>query len=112
METYRDARLLVDLCHQVVILDDRTVTLTPTEYCVLALLVQHAGAVLPRASILRRIWGEQPEMRTRRLDMHIGGLRKKLGPYADQCIATVAGIGYSFRPFSHYGAQKPVTLAD
>jgi len=98
METYRDEHLLVDPSRKVVVLDNRTLSLTPKEYCLLALLVQHAGAVVPRAMILKLVWGDTPELPSRRLDIHISGLRKKLAPYADQCIETVAGVGYSFRP--------------
>jgi DNA-binding response OmpR family regulator len=98
MEIYRDERLLVDLSRQVVVLDNRTLSLTPKEYCLLTLLVQHASAVVPRETIWKRVWGDAAEVRSRRLDIHISGLRKKLRPYADQCIETVAGVGYSFRP--------------
>jgi two-component system KDP operon response regulator KdpE len=54
---YRDAHLYVDLRQQVVKLDGETVTLTPMQYEVLSLMVQRAGAVVPRAAFLRQIWG-------------------------------------------------------
>jgi DNA-binding response OmpR family regulator len=98
METYLDDHLFVDLHRRVVMLDNQTLTLTPKEYYLLALLVQHAGAVVPRGAILRRMWGD-PDTRRRRLDIHIGGLRKKLAPIRRQYIETITGIGYSFRPF-------------
>ena len=107
METYRDDHLVVDLRRQVVMLDDQTLKLTPKEYYLLALLVQHAGAVVPRATILRRMWGDPGEARPRRLDVHIGRLRKKLAPRRRQYIETVAGIGYSFRPFEGGHCQRP-----
>jgi DNA-binding response OmpR family regulator len=112
METYRDEHLLVDLCRRIVVLDDQALPLTPKEYCLLALLVQHAGAVVPRATIVRRVWGETLEIRSRRLDIHISGLRKKLAPYANQCIETIAGIGYSFRPVPYRVLREPATLLD
>jgi DNA-binding response OmpR family regulator len=107
MEIYRDDHLVVDLRQQVVMLDNQTLTLTPKEYYLLALLVQHAGAVVPRATILRRMWGDPTETRTRRLDIHIGGLRKKLAPIRRHYIETIAGIGYSFRPFEGGRSQGP-----
>jgi DNA-binding response OmpR family regulator len=95
---YRDEHLFVDLRDQVVMLGNETVILTRKEYRLLALLVEHAGAVVPRAKILTQIWGYLPETRTRTLDMHIRRLRKKLGMHSGQYIETIVGIGYSFRP--------------
>jgi hypothetical protein len=54
---YRDEHLFVHLCHQVVMLDGETVPLHPIEYRLLALLVKHAGEVVPRAIILKQILG-------------------------------------------------------
>jgi two-component system response regulator RegX3 len=99
MENYRDDRLLVDLHRRVVMVDNQTLTLPPKEYCLLPLLVQHAGAVVPRAASLRRMCGDPADTRRRRLDIHISGLRKKLAPIHRRYNETVAGMGYSFRPF-------------
>ena len=63
---------------------------TSMEYVLLARLVEHAGEAVPRAILLRL---------TRKVDMHIKGLRRKLGVYADQYIETVVGAGYRFRPW-------------
>ena len=95
---YRDAHLFVHLRHQVVMLDGGTVRLTRMQHRLLALLVQHAGEVIPRASILAQIWGLRPETRPRAVDIHINGLRGRLWTYADQYIETVVGVGYRFRP--------------
>jgi DNA-binding response OmpR family regulator len=95
---YRDEHLFLDLRQQLVILDGEMVTLTRREYRLLALLAQHAGDVVPRSSLLLHIWGQVPEMRPSTLDVHIRGLRRKLGVYADQYVETVVGTGYRFRP--------------
>ena len=95
---YRDGHLYVDLREQVVKLDGETVTLTPMQYEVLSLMVQHAGEVVPRAAFLRQIWGHKPELSPHRVDMHIHGVRKRLGVYADRYIETVFGVGYRFQP--------------
>jgi DNA-binding response OmpR family regulator len=71
-------------------LDGETVPLHPIEYRLLALLVKHAGEVVPRAVILKQIWG--------RADRHTRALRKKLAVYGDQYIETAIGVGYRFRP--------------
>jgi DNA-binding response OmpR family regulator len=95
---YRDDHLFVHLRQQLVMLDGETVRLTSMQHRLLALLVQHAGEVVPRASLWLRIWGKVPELRSSKLDAHIRRLRKKLGIYAGQYIETVVGEGYRFRP--------------
>jgi len=79
-------------------LDGETVRLTSMQHRLLALLLQHAGEVVPRASLLLRIWSNMPELRSSKLDAHIRRLRKKLGIYAGQYIETVMGAGHRFRP--------------
>ena len=57
---YRDEHLFVNLRQQVVIPDSETVRLTPTQYRLLALLVEHSGQVVLRAIILKQIWADAP----------------------------------------------------
>jgi len=89
---YRDDHLFVHLRHEVVMLDGEAITLARMEYRLLAVLVEHAGEVMPRAALLMRVWGYAPEMRTRTLDMHIRRLRKKLGMHPGQYIETSGRI--------------------
>ena len=81
----------MDLRQQLVILDGRILHLSSMEYVLLALLVEHAGEAVPRAILVTL---------TRKVDMHIKGLRRKLGVYADRYIEAVHGVGYRFRPAS------------
>jgi DNA-binding response OmpR family regulator len=90
--------LFVNLLQQAVTLDSETIKLTRRQYRVLALLVQHAGEVVPRGTFLRQIWGDVPKLSPRQVDVHVNALRKRLGVYADQYIETVVGNGYRFRP--------------
>jgi DNA-binding response OmpR family regulator len=99
MEPYRDAHLGVDFDEHRALLDLQPLSLTRKEYDLLALLVQHAGEIVPRDALLKTVWGYGSEIRTRTLDVHIRRLRKKLGPYADQYIETIFGIGYRFQPY-------------
>jgi DNA-binding response OmpR family regulator len=98
-QLYRDEHLMLDFDHQSVALDTQRLTLTRKEYELLALLVQHAGEIIPRDALLMRVWGYGAEIRTRTLDVHVRRLRKKLAGYADQYIETIFGIGYRFQPF-------------
>src|SRR5436190_23834806 len=107
---YRDEHLSMDFAQQMVILDAERMTLTRKEYDLLALLVQHAGEIIPREALLMRVWGYSAEIRTRTLDVHIRRLRKKLGNYADQYIETIFGIGYRFQPFHAPRYFQPVIV--
>src|SRR5437667_5289681 len=96
---YRDEHLAIDFDQQAASLDADRMVLTRKEYELLALLVQHAGEIIPREALLMEIWGYGSEIRTRTLDVHIRRLRKKLGRYAEQYIETIFGIGYRFQPY-------------
>jgi DNA-binding response OmpR family regulator len=99
LPSYRDEHLSIDFDQQIASLDSQRMVLTRKEYDLLALLVQHAGEIIPRDALLLRVWGYGAEIRTRTLDVHVRRLRKKLGSYADQYIETIFGIGYRFQPF-------------
>lgn len=70
--------------------------LTPSEYKLLAILVQNQGRVLTRDQLIARVQGEGISVTGRTVDTHIFGLRKKLGTWADH-IDTIRGIGYRYK---------------
>ena len=96
---YNDEHLSFDFERQSATLDGRRMQLTRKEYELFALLVLHAGQIIPRDALLMQVWGYGPDIRTRTLDVHVRRLRKKLGHYADEYIETIFGIGYRFQPF-------------
>jgi DNA-binding response OmpR family regulator len=119
---YGDEHLTLDFLKQSAVLDTERMTLTRKEYDLLALLVQHAGEIIPRDALLMQVWGYGSEIRTRTLDVHVRRLRKKLGGYADQYIETIFGIGYRFQPYraprffqstmgARHEAAKPASIA-
>ena len=57
----------MDLRQRVVMLDGEVITLTTTQYRLLALLVEQAGKVVPRAIIMTQIWGYAPETHTQKV---------------------------------------------
>ena len=80
--------------------DSHTVTaggerlsLTLKEYELLKLFLSHPGRVYTRDQLLEKIWGSDFLGETRTVDVHIGTLRTKLGPWAEY-IRTVRGVGY------------------
>ena len=90
----------MDLRYELVMLDNQVLPLTRKEYCLLLLLVQHAGEAVPRKTLLMQVWGHVPEMCARAVNVHVQRLRRKLGIYGDQYIETAHGVGYRFRPMS------------
>ena len=106
---YKDEHLFVDFDQQTAALDGRRMQLTRKEYDLFALLVQHAGEIIPRDALLMQVWGYGSDIRTRTLDVHVRRLRKKLGQYADEYIETIFGIGYRFQPFHAARYFRPAT---
>ena len=76
-----------------VLVEGNDVGLTPTEYRLLVLLASNPGLAQGREQLLRMVWGAEPDMQTRTVDVHIQRLRTKLGPAGDM-IETVRGFGY------------------
>ena len=96
---YQDRHLELDFAMEMVCLDSNRLVLTRKEFELLALLVGNAGEIIPRETLLMRVWGYSKQIRTRTLDVHIRRLRKKLGNYAGLYIETIFGVGYRFQPF-------------
>lgn len=94
---YRDDDLTVDLERRYVTVKDAPVDLTPTEFQLLALLLQNAGRSVTYDQILTAIWGYDKGDHSH-IHTHISNLRKKLGdPHRDErYIHREYGIGYSF----------------
>ena len=81
-------------------LPDRTVSLTPTEFEILATLMSQPGRIFSRAQLLNAVHGVAFESYERAIDSHIRNLRRKLEPdeAGPRYIVTVHGIGYKFEP--------------
>jgi DNA-binding response OmpR family regulator len=74
----------------------REVSLTSTEFDLLAQLMRRPRQVFERARLLSMVWGYEASAGTRTVDVHIAQLRAKLGP--ESPIRTVRGVGYSADP--------------
>lgn len=70
------------------------------EFELLALLIENAGRVLPRDTLINRVWGEDYVGDTKTLDVHIKRLRSKIEdePSSPTRIVTIRGLGYKFVP--------------
>lgn len=92
-EEYRVGALYVCPAKHIVRAGDREIQLARKEFELLCLLLRSGGVVLTRDALLNQIWGYSFDGESRTVDVHIRGLRKKLGD-AGGCIETVKGIGY------------------
>jgi DNA-binding response OmpR family regulator len=95
-QLYEDGQLRVDYGGFHVSCAGTEIKLTRKEFALLAVLTRNPGRVIPRERLLDEVWGMQYFGDARTLDVHISGLRKKLGACGPR-IETVIGIGYRFR---------------
>lgn len=89
--------LSVDLVRRIVQVDGDEVKLSPKEYDILRILVQHAGKVITHQHLLREVWGEVTDIQY--LRVYVRQLRQKLNdsPDAPRFIMTETGVGYRMR---------------
>jgi two-component system KDP operon response regulator KdpE len=93
---FRCGPIQVDLTRRTVTRNGELVKLTPTEYALLRLLVQHAGKVLTHKQILQEVWGKEYVDETHYLRVYFAQLRQKLeeNPTLPKLIHTEPGVGY------------------
>ena len=89
--------LSVDLVRRVVKVGDKVVKLSPKEYDLLRVLVQHAGKVLTHKFLLNQLWAVPIDAQY--LRVYVRQLRQKIepDPTRPQYILTETGIGYRLR---------------
>jgi DNA-binding response OmpR family regulator len=83
----------VDLVTRRVMVAGGPVSLTATEFDLLAYLMRHPGRVYSREQLLSEVWGYAAVVGTRTVDVHVAQVRSKLGDHSP--IRTVRGVGYS-----------------
>lgn len=78
-------------------LNEKPLSLTPTEFSILKILCQENGKVVPSEELFHRVWGEEYYTKNNNsITVHIRRLREKLGDSFEQpkYIKTVWGVGY------------------
>ncbi len=90
--------LIVDVGRHEVLRDGQAVTLTPTEFDLLALLSASPGRVISRTEMIQKVWGQGADLDLRSVDAHVYRLRRKIEPDGPRptYIHAVPGIGYRF----------------
>ena len=94
---FRSGDLSVDLVRRIVKVGEREIKLSPKEYDLLRVLVQHAGKVLTHRFLLKELWDELTDAQY--LRVYVRQLRQKIevDPERPQFVLTETGIGYRLR---------------
>ncbi len=97
---FERGNLRIDFSKRQVFIDGKEISLTPTEYDLLRVLVQHQGRVITHRQLLREVWGEAYEGEAHLLRVNISNLRHKIekDPSQPELILTDAGVGYRIKP--------------
>lgn len=91
--------LQVDLTRRLVKVGGEELSLTPTEYDLLRILVQNAGRVLTHRQLLREVWGTAYDNEAHLLRVNMSNLRRKIepDPTRPHYIVTEPGVGYRLK---------------
>lgn len=94
---FRCGDLSVDLVRRIVKVGDREVKLSPKEYELLRVMVQHAGKVVTHRFLLKELWDELTDAQY--LRVYVRQLRQKIedDPERPQYVLTETGVGYRLR---------------
>ena len=101
--------LKINFYRREVILNDRTIPLTALEFDLLYFLANNPNRVWDRGELIAAIWNKDDyDGDDRKVDIHIGRIRKKIGDFDGEFIKTVWGRGYMFE----LSSSNTVKLAD
>jgi len=97
-QVYNDGYLSVDLHRRHVHVSNRKIHLTPTEFKLLAVLMENAGRVVPQHDLLEQVWGREYIDDIYYPRVYISQLRRKIEPDATNpiYILTEHRVGYRF----------------
>jgi two-component system, OmpR family, response regulator len=90
--------LEIDKRSMVVLRAGKQISLSPTEYRLLAYLAVNQNTVVSKYQILYEVWGDENDGTTTLVETYIGYLRRKIDRNALPLIHTVRGAGYVLRP--------------
>lgn len=94
---FQAGKLSVDLVKRIVKVGEAEIKLSPKEYDILRVLVQHAGKVLTHRYLLDQVWGGANDVQY--LRVYVRQLRQKIeqSPDHPEYITTETGVGYRLR---------------
>jgi DNA-binding response OmpR family regulator len=96
-EVLGDALVELDRRNHLVIAQGTPIDLTPTEFRLLAALMERPGAVLSHDELLQAAWGDLFRGESQ-VKLYVSYLRRRFAPTGVDPIETVRGVGYRYRP--------------
>jgi two-component system KDP operon response regulator KdpE len=96
---FSDRDLTVDLARHEVTASGQNVSLTPTEYDILRVMIQHADKVLTHQQLVHAVWGTSYKADAHLLRVNVSNLRRKIeaDPARPRHIVTEPGVGYRLK---------------
>lgn len=92
-------KLIIDPQKCEVVVGEKIVSLTALEFELLYFLASHPDRVWERSELILSVWSQNDEIGAeRKVDVHIGQIRKKIGDFDSKWIKTIRGKGYMFEP--------------
>lgn len=97
--TYSDGCLTADIAKRNIMVNEKRIKLTPREFRLFALLLEHAGQILTHKQLLEKVWGWEYTDDVDYVRIYISHLRQKIepSPTRPRYILTEAGVGYYFQ---------------
>ena len=95
-ETLDDGTVTLDGAGRRVEVEGREVTLTPTEFRLLAFLMRNRNQVVSQLQLLEEVWGNA-DADPQQVRLYVSYLRRKLDEAGVDPIETVRGFGYRYR---------------
>jgi DNA-binding response OmpR family regulator len=90
--------IILDEAQHEVIVGDHDVSLSRTEFAILAFMLRGRGRVLTHDQVLTAVWGPEFAGSHHLLRVSMSRLRKKLGSLGSEQIETLPGVGYRVKP--------------
>jgi two-component system KDP operon response regulator KdpE len=95
-DVFETGELKVDLSKRQVFVSQKEIKITPTEYHILFILIQHAGLVVTYKYLLKNVWGTSYLDNQHYLRIYMRRLRHKIeeNPTQPRYLITETGVGY------------------
>lgn len=95
----KSGNLVIDFDQCVVLLEGKELSITPTQFHILKLLIRNHGVTLTREQITSILWTHNDEyIEDNTLRVHISNLKSKIGNFNGQpYLETIRGVGYQWR---------------
>lgn len=91
-------KLVIDYDKCEVRVKDKIVHLSALEFDLLLFLANHPYQIWQRSELIQKVWNKQDYNYERKVDVHLGQIRRKIGDRDGKLIKTVRSKGYMFNP--------------